>query len=134
MNFDESYIMAKYLLVAMTNPVPGHDREFNEWYDNVAYPTYKSIPGLVPLGRFKAVDVPHMFPFQRDNEFEYLSLYHFETDDVPKFIQHIKDTFTRRPEYAFSDHIDQDRFFEPIYVVLGDPNFSVIDDYASLKR
>jgi hypothetical protein len=126
--------MAKHLLLAMTNPVAGRDGEYNEWYDTVAYPTYKSIPGLVPLGRFKAVNVPHMFPFQLDNNFQYLSLYYFETDDVAKFMEHVKETFGHRPEYSFSEHIDQSRFFEPIYVALGDINFTPIDHYDRLKR
>lgn len=126
--------MAKHLLLAMTNPLPGRDDAFNEWYDNVAYPTYKSLPGLVPLGRFKAVDVPKMFPFQMDKMFEYLSLYYFETDDPEAFLETLKATFPKRPEYQFSEDIDQSRFFEPIYVAMDDINFAPIDNYESLKR
>jgi lipoprotein NlpI len=127
-------IVAKHLLLAMTNPLPGRDDAFNEWYDNVAYPTYKSLPGLVPLGRFKAVDVPKMFPFQMDKMFEYLSLYYFETDDPEAFLETLKATFPKRPEYQFSEDIDQSRFFEPIYVAMDDINFAPIDNYESLKR
>ena len=126
--------MAKHLLLAMTNPLPGRDDAFNEWYENVAYPTYKSLPGLVPLGRFKAVDVPKMFPFQMDGMFEYLSLYYFESDDPAAFLERLKATFPMRPEYSFSEDIDQSRFFEPIYVALGDVNFAPLDHYESLKR
>jgi hypothetical protein len=126
--------MAKHLLLAMTNPVAGRESEFNEWYDRVAYPTYKSIPGLVPLGRFKAVDVPHLFPFELDNDYRYLSLYYFEADDPKQFMEQVKETFTRRPEYTFSETIDQTKFFEPIYVALGDINFEPLDRYEHLKR
>jgi len=126
--------LAKYLLLAMTNPLPGRDEAFNDWYENTAYPTYKSLPGLVPLGRFKSVDVPKMFPFQMDNMFEYLSLYYFETDDPAAFLDTLKATFPKRPEYQFSEDIDQSRFFEPIYVALGDINFAPIDHYEALKR
>jgi hypothetical protein len=122
--------MAKYILLAMTNALPGKDAEFNEWYDNTAYPTYKSLPGLVPLGRFKSVDLPKMFPFQMDNQFEYLSLYFFEAD----FMEKLKATFPERPEYSFSEAIDQDRFFEPVYVAMGDVNFEPIDRFEALKR
>jgi hypothetical protein len=66
--------MGKHLLLAMTNPVRGKDAEYNAWYDNTAYPTYKAMPGLVPLGRFKAADVPHMFDFEMDNQFQSLTL------------------------------------------------------------
>lgn len=126
--------MAKHILLALTNPVEGRDAEFNDWYNSVAYPTYKSLPGLVPLGRFKAVDVPHMFPFEMDNQFQYLSMYYFEAEDAVAFMAQIKATFADRPEYVFSEDIDQSRFFEPVYVALGDVNFEPIDRYESLKR
>lgn len=126
--------MPKHLLVAMTNPLPGKDAEFNDWYDNVAYPTYKALPGLVPLGRFKAADVPPLFPFQMENTFVYLSLYYFEADDPVSFMQELKAAFALHPQYHFSDTIDQSHFFEPIFVALGDVNFSLIDQYQDLKR
>lgn len=125
--------MAKHVLLAMTNPVPGKDAEYNDWYNTVAYPTYKSLPGLIPLGRFKAVDVPHMFPFEMDNQFQYLSMYYFETDDAVKFMETIKATFADRPAYHFGEDIDQSKFFEPIYVAIGDVNFAPLDNYESLK-
>lgn len=124
----------KHLIMALTNPVEGRGAEYNDWYDNVAYPTYKSMPGLVPLGRFKAVDMPHMFPFEMDNEFQYLSLYYFEADDPVAFMDNIKATFANRPEYVFSSDIDQTKFFEPMFVAMGDVNFEPIDRYESLKR
>lgn len=126
--------MAKHILLALTNPVAGRDAEYNDWYNTVAYPTYKSLPGLVPLGRFKAVDVPHMFSFEMDNQFQYLSMYYFEADDAVAFMATIKATFADRPEYVFSDDIDQTKFFEPIYVAIGDVNFEPIDRYEALKR
>ena len=126
--------MAKHLLLAMTNPLPGRDDAFNDWYDNVAYPTYKTLPGLIPLGRFKAVDVPKMFPFQMDNKFKYLSIYFFETDDVDLFMKDLIAAYNDRPEYYFSEDIDQGCFFEPIYVALGDVNFEPLQNYQALKR
>ncbi len=126
--------MAKHILLALTNPVAGRDAEYNDWYNSVAYPTYKSLPGLVPLGRFKAVDVPHMFPFEMDNQFQYLSMYYFEADDAVTFMETIKATFADRPEYVFSEDIDQTKFFEPIFVAMGDVNFAPIDRYEALKR
>jgi hypothetical protein len=123
----------KYLLVAMTNPLPGKEKEYNEWYDKVAIPTYKTLPGLIPLGRFKAVDVPHLFPFEMDNQFQYLSLYYFETDDAAQFMERIKASFAERPAYKFSPDIDTSRFFEPIFVALGDINFEPLDRFEALK-
>jgi hypothetical protein len=126
--------MAKHVILALTNPVSGKDDEFNDWYDNVAVPTYKSLPGLVPLGRFKAVDVPHLFPFELPNEFAYLSLYYFEADDAAGFMEKLKASFAERPEYEFSPDIDQTKFFEPVFVALGEVNFEPTDRYEELKR
>lgn len=126
--------MAKHLIVALTNPIEGREEEYNHWYDTVAYPTYKSLPGLVPLGRFKAVDVPHMFPFQMENQFKYLSMYLFEADDPIAYMEKLKATFAERPEYEFSADIDQSKFCEPIYVALGEVNFEPLDRYEALKR
>ncbi|VWX50039.1 hypothetical protein [Novosphingobium sp. 9U] len=125
--------MAKYVLLAMTNPVEGRTDEYNAWYDNTAYPTYKSIPGLTPLGRFKAVELEPMFPFQMENRFNYLSMYYFETDDVVAFMQSVKDAFGRHPEYSLSEDIDKSVFFEPVYVAMSDVNFAPIDRYEELK-
>ena len=123
----------KHLLLALTNPIDGNEDAYNRWYEEVAYPTYKSLPGLIPLGRFRAADVPHMFPFEMDNQFKYLSLYYFESDDPVKFMEDIKAAFADRPDYYFSPDIDQNRFCEPIYMALGDVNFAPIDRYEQLK-
>ena len=126
--------MSKHVILSLTNPVSGKKEEYNSWYDNEAMPVYKSLPGLVPLGRFKAVDVPHLYPFELPNEFAYLSLYYFEADDPGEFMETIKAAFKERPEYQFSPDIDQTKFLEPIFVALGEVNFEPIDRYEGLKR
>ena len=126
--------MAKHILLAMTNVLPGRDDAFNAWYDEVAYPTYKTLPGLVPLGRFRAVDLPKMFPFQMDNQFQYLSMYFFETDDLGAFMKDLKEAYDDRPDYYFSPDIDQAKFFEPVFVAITDVNFEPLDRYEHLKR
>jgi len=126
--------MAKHILLAFTNPVAGKEDAFNKWYDEVAMPTYKSLPGLVPLGRLVAADIPHMFPFQRNNEYKYLSLYYFEADDPVAFVERLKATFADRPEYEFSPDIDTSCFFEPIFTAISDLNFEPLDRFENLKR
>lgn len=125
--------MARHLMLALTNPLPDKEAEYNRWYDDIAYPIYKSLPGLVPLGRFKAVDVPHMFPFQMENQFQYLSLYSFETEDPVAFVAQIGIRLQNKSQYYLSETIDQSRFCGPIYVAINDPNFEPIDHYEALK-
>ena len=44
---------AEHLLFAFTNPVEGHDDEFNKWYDGVHVPELLAIPGVVSAQRFE---------------------------------------------------------------------------------
>ncbi|MGY4785373.1 hypothetical protein ACVH9Z_36520 [Rhodococcus opacus] len=111
--------MAKHLILAMTNPLPGHDDEFNEWYDNVAIPVYGSLPHVRPLGRFRSV--PHDgYEFEmKDIAFEYLSVYEIETDNLEAAFVDIRSALSAATEdgrYHFCEAIDKDRFFEPVYV------------------
>jgi hypothetical protein len=80
------------------------------------------------------VDVPHLFPFEMENQFQYMSLYYFEADDPAVFMEGIKAAFARRPRYQFSSDIDTSRFFEPIFVALGDINFAPLDRFEELKE
>lgn len=125
--------MTVHILLAMTNALPGRDDEFNTWYNEVAYPTYKSLPGITPLGRFRAVDLPKMFPFQMDNQFKYLSLYWFETDDLEAFMTTMKGAYANRKNYHFGEDIDQSAFCEPVFEAITDVNFAPIDRYETLK-
>ena len=88
----------------------------------------------MPLGRFRAVDLPKMFPFQMDNQFQYLSMYFFETDDLGAFMKDLKEAYDDRPDYYFSPDIDQAKFFEPVFVAITDVNFEPLDRYEHLKR
>jgi hypothetical protein len=111
--------MAQYLTLAFTNPVKGREAEYNEWYDNVALPVYRTLPGLKPLGRYKLADIPKAFDFSMDSSWQYLSVYEFSTDDDPSaFFEKMKGILQKNKEYYFSEAIDKTTFFEPLFVAL----------------
>jgi len=111
--------MARYMMLALTNPVKGCEAEFNSWYDNVAIPAYRNIPGFTTLGRFRLVDLPKQWPFQMDSQWEYLALYSFETDDMAAFGAAAQAAMQGAKNYSFSDAIDTGAFFEPVFVALN---------------
>ena len=125
--------MKKHLLFAFTNPIEGKEAEYNHWYDTVAMPTYKSLPGLIPLGRFDLVDIKPMFDFDAGSQYKYASLYYFEADDAEAFMETLKAALATRTRYHFTDTIDQTKFFEPIFVARGDINFAPINRYEAEK-
>ena len=108
--------MAEYMILAFTNPVEGREHEYNDWYDNIAVPTYKSMPGLTHHGRYTLADAPKMFDFSKDSEWKYLSLYSFETDDLEYYMTKGTEALAKVKEYSFSETIEKTRFFEPIFM------------------
>jgi len=68
--------MAKYKLIALTNPVAGEDREFNEWYDNVHIPEVTALPGVKSSKRFRIT---------QDKPWKYVAEYEIECDDIAQW-------------------------------------------------
>jgi hypothetical protein len=111
--------MSKYLMLAFTNPVAGKDAEYNDWYDNVAMPVYRTLPGLKPLGRYRSAEIPKAFDFAMTSSWQYLSVYEFVTDGTPAaFLEKMKSIISNKEGYYFSEAIDKTSFFEPLFVSL----------------
>lgn len=56
-----------FIQIVFSNPTPGKEHEFNEWYDNVHLPELLAIPGFVSAQRYDLLDaqiyrVPGGFP------------------------------------------------------------------------
>lgn len=45
--------MAKHFFIALTNPVPGKETEFNKFYDEIHVPDVLAAPGWVAAQRFR---------------------------------------------------------------------------------
>jgi hypothetical protein len=55
--------------------IPAHmEEEFNDWYNTVYVPDYLTVPGVIRVRRFMAVDAQP----------KYLTVYEFERPDVPE--------------------------------------------------
>lgn len=68
--------MARYRLIAFTDPVAGKDRDYNDWYDKVHLPDVVAIPGFISVQRFalKAATAGEI-------RNKYVAIYDMETDD-----------------------------------------------------
>jgi hypothetical protein len=65
--------MGRFVFVVQTDPTPGRDREYNEWYDGIHLKEVCSFPGFTGARRFRLVD--------GEGKHKYLALYELETDD-----------------------------------------------------
>ncbi len=95
--------MAKYTFLALTNPVPGKEDEFNEWYDKHHVPDVINVPGFVSGQRFKLADA--QFGGEASRQYKYLALYEIETDDIAATIKELR-ARGGTPDIGPSDAID----------------------------
>jgi hypothetical protein len=80
--------MAKYTFLALTNPVPGKEDQFNEWYDTHHVPDVINVPGFISGQRFRLAD--SQFGGESSKAFKYLALYEIETDDIAATIKELR--------------------------------------------
>jgi len=66
-----------YTFVVLTNPVPGKDAEYNDWYTNTHLHDLVKIPGIKSAQRFKIAPQS-----AKGATHQYLALYEIETDDL----------------------------------------------------
>lgn len=71
--------MARYKMIALTNPVEGREDEFNEWYQNVHLPEVCAVPGVTGAQRYRMA-APLQDPSGLGKK--YLAVYDIESDDL----------------------------------------------------
>lgn len=87
----------RHLLIALTNPVPGKEHEYNEWYETTHVPQCLKVAGFKTGQRLKLTAWHHDAPRQ-----QYLALYELEGDDPQAVIDELVATSAERtPSDAF---------------------------------
>lgn len=72
--------LAKYVSMVLTNPAPGREDEFNDWYTHDHIPDVLTIPGIVAATRYRHVAQGGKPAW---GGFRYMAIYELETDDLP---------------------------------------------------
>jgi hypothetical protein len=73
--------MAQCMLVALTTPLPGHEQDYHDWYNNVHLPELVDGLGLRGAQRFELVT-----KVQGADTNQYMAIYDVETDDPEGFM------------------------------------------------
>lgn len=108
--------MAKYTFVVLTNPTPGKEAEYNEWYNKIHIADVLNVPGFVAAQRFKLADTQFGDGYQTHR---YLALYELETDDLQGSLKELKKRIGT-PEMVISDAIDMAGIFAPMFTPIAD--------------
>ncbi len=71
----------KFIQIVFSNPLPGRDDEFNEWYDNVHIPQLLAVPGMLSAQRYTLRDSEmYRVPGGFVPEHQYAIVYEMEGD------------------------------------------------------
>ena len=112
--------MARYIMMAFTNPIPGKEDAYNEWYNSCHVPDLLTVPGLVAAQRYKAADVqpPDGFPGYQPMPYGYLNLVELETDNLLDLKATLWDPATIA-RIRKSDAVDRDKVVCRIFAPFG---------------
>jgi hypothetical protein len=102
--------MAKYKMIALTNPVRGQEDQFNEWYDKHHLADICAVQGVLRGQRFKLVS--------GTKSWVYAAIYDLEVDDPRALLGEI---YGRLGTNAMSatEALDQETVFLGIFEPLG---------------
>jgi hypothetical protein len=73
--------MPKCKIIALTNPAPGKEAEYHDWYQHTHLPEMLSFPGANSAQRFKLVA-----KMMGADPNQYLAIYDIEVDDPMAFL------------------------------------------------
>lgn len=105
--------MARYVLMTLTKPEGGREKEYNEWYDGTHLGDVLAIDGVKSAQRFRLAE--GLSPGAA--ALPYLALYEIETDDVARVIEDLK-TRTATGRMQISPALSSE-IFAAAYEVLG---------------
>ena len=108
--------MAKSVFLVMSNPTPGKEAEYNEWYDKVHLADVLNVPGFVAAQRFRLGDTqfgdgtrPH----------RYLAIYEVDTNDMAGCLKELS-ARVGTDDMVISDGIDMQNLGTFIFGAIGD--------------
>lgn len=77
--------MAQFAYVVLSNPVPGREDEYNEWYTGRHLADVTAVPGFVAAQRFRLMDTEAEGAPQQ----HYMAIYTMETDKPQAVVEQL---------------------------------------------
>lgn len=98
--------MARYKLVVMSNPLPGREDEYNNWYSNEHVPDLMKVNGIVSGERLVLKS--------GSEQWRYLALYELDTEEPEAVVGEIM-ARVESGEFTHSDSMDIAGAYNGIY-------------------
>lgn len=81
--------MNEYVLVVYSNPTPGQEDAYNDWYNNQHLKDVLAQPGYISARRFKLTDFK-LDAAMPDPSHQYVAFYNMVTDDPEQALNDMK--------------------------------------------
>jgi len=104
-------VVARHILVALTDPVGGADETFNHWYDEIHLPEVLAVPRFVAAHRYRLAET-----VTGDGLPRYLAVYEIEADDASAAIAALK---SATPAMDMGDSLDPSSTIACLYTSIG---------------
>ncbi len=101
--------MPAYKLVVMSNPLPGREAEFAQWYQEVHLPEMVALEGFVSARRYR-----HERTLGDRDAWSHLAIYEIETDDIDRVMNGLM-TVAEGGQLAMSEAIDRANSYAVVY-------------------
>ena len=108
--------MAKHVFVVVTNPTPGKEKEYNDWYTNVHLGEVCAVEGITSAQRFNYNTGDNLAG-------PYLALYEMETDNPSGVIAALQKA-AESGNMQMSDALDQKKISTTVFTQITDKVFS----------
>jgi hypothetical protein len=79
-------VPARHHLLVFSNPSPGREAEYNDWYDTRHVPELLALPEFVAVQRFRLDDIQP----RGEHPHRYLAIWEIETDDLAAAMARLK--------------------------------------------
>lgn len=106
--------MTLYKFVVLSNPVPGKEEEYNQWYSDQHLPDVVRCPGFLNGQRFSLAG-----SLTNDPPYKYLSIFEVETDDPNDTLRELLSR-ANGPDMPSSDAIDRIGAITGMFVPITD--------------
>ena len=106
--------MARHVFFAFTNPVPGKEKEYNEWQDNEHIPHGLQNPGFVGAKRYKLAGA--QFGPLPEGQAQYVTIWEIESDDIEATLAQAGE---RLQTAVWSDALDEATTTTAVYTEVG---------------
>lgn len=107
--------MCQYRMLVLSNPIPGREAEYNDWYQNVHLADIVALPGFQSAQRFQL----SRNMMVGGDAYMYMAIYEIDTDDLDQSLNALV-AASERGAIPLSGALDAENVYAVVYSAFGE--------------